>query len=226
MAVSPVVLTVVGRVAITLAGVVRNLSFIDKSFKDVSEGKEPPARSPTWQAVINDANDVEESLRTLKWFNAVLGDVSEASQKDCAKYEGVLVAFREWHDALVASVPDLPILASKLKDIRNTLDDRSHAALEVQKAYQKLAGSPNGVVRNFAGWAFLDLDKVIRALNGAAGEAAKRVTRVEAFQAEVQQRITVAQNAIDAYQNRMPAMRDYCAHHHAPVPDHVDASVV
>jgi hypothetical protein len=197
---------------------------MEKSFKDVTDGKEPPARSPTWQAVINDANDMQESLRTLKWFGAERGDVSEASQYDCTKYESVLIAFKDWYEVLVASEPDLPGLASELKDIRNTLNDHAHSALELQKLAEKFVGSPIESVRNFAGWTYLDLDKVLRALNGAAGEAATRVTRVEAFQAGIQQRINAAKNDFDAYQNRMPAMRDYCSHHHAAAPAHVEVT--
>ncbi len=226
MAESAIVFTVVRKVAATLINLSKDFSYMDNSLKDVSQGKEPPARSPTWQAVINDANDMEESLRTLKWFGAQRGDTSEASQKDCAKYENVMVSFREWYEVLVASAPDLPALDSQLKDIRNTLNDRSHSVLELQKICQKLAASPIESVRNFGGWTYLDLDKVMRALNGAAGEASNRLTRVEAFQADIQQRITAAKNDLDAYENRMPAMRDYCAHHHSLVPDHIEVSVV
>jgi hypothetical protein len=167
---------------------------------------------------------MQESLRTLKWFGAELGDVSPASQNDCAKYENVLIAFKDWYEVLVASEPDLPALASELKDIRNTLNDRAHSALELQKLCQNFAASPNEAVRNYGGWAYLDLDKVLRALNGAAAEAATRVTQVEALQGTIQQSINAWKNAFEAYQNRMPAMRDYCSHHHAVAPAHVEVT--
>jgi ABC-type transporter Mla subunit MlaD len=194
-----------------VAKVIANMSFISSSLKDVEDGKTPPARSPTWQAVISDAEALATSIRNSNFLSHQPGDMSIEAQNDCTRYEGVLVAFRKHYEDLQDTQKELPPILTELNDLKGKLAAGVESADSLMKTYAHLSASPVPAVRDFFAWATYDMINVSKALNSAKSEVDNKLSRIGKGAANLPERITQGKANVEAYEKRMPVMRDYCS---------------
>jgi hypothetical protein len=194
---------------------IQDMSFMSSAMKDVSNGKNPPARSATWQTVIADANNLASTIKVVTVISGgKRGDVSPEAQNDCARYTAVLDAFRQWYEDLAETQKELPkamAAVPEFKDISKKLGDASDAADSLMKTYAALSKSPVPAVRECFAWGTYDLIMVAKAFNEAKSEADIKVKALESFSAGLPARVNGAKVDFENYEKRMPAMRDYCA---------------
>jgi hypothetical protein len=202
-----------------------DIKWMGAAMKDVQDNKPPPARSDTWNKLIGDLHDFSSTIRdTNLWQPATRGDVSDAAQRDCARYMGVLDAAQNWYDLLSATQTDVPLVSAVIPDLKEWSDNCTSGATsanDLTRVYASLAASPIFEVRDFFSWAAYDMIKVSEALNLASGEAKSKAAKCQKF-VDLFPKITDDAKAfLDAYRARIPAMREYCDTHHAALPDHI-----
>jgi hypothetical protein len=195
-----------------------DMNFIDSAFKDTAAGKSPPVRTAGWSQVVNDFDALAEGIKAWKFVEAAkrsdLGDDSPEAQLDCARYLDVLKILQQWHDNWVDTENNLEVVISALPELdamSSRLDDAAKQADYLMKKYAAFALSPDDEIAHFFAWSSYDLIMVAKAASGAKAEADEKIRHINIFVKNVPQHVAKTKADLEWYQNRVPAMQEYCA---------------
>jgi hypothetical protein len=193
------------------------LKYMEEALKDMNDGKPPPAQNANWKKFVADCQTYSSKIQSLQlWKTVSRGDVSPALQNDCAQYLAVLDRFQTWHDILQASQGDIGGLKGAATDLQSTSDKLaagSKAADTLMTFYAKLSQSAVEDIRLWFTKATVDMISVTHALNGAASDAAAKAKKANALADQLPTLLDHATTDLSVYQQRVPAMREYCAKH-------------